>query len=139
MVGGKPETFVCMFVVAQEGSDSGPSRICRSNDPLDLKRKMQVHHWLPLAVQARFWVADAGLATRIEKECRRVLDQHQLRGGWFGLAPSDAAHAIVQASSNLRIPILRDDEYRKLIPTKDQNDEILLRQAGATTGGLRAA
>lgn len=139
MVGGKPETFVCVFVIAQDDCPDGPARICRGSDPMELKRRIQVHHWLPLAIRARFWVADMGLATRIDGECKRMLVQQHLRGGWYDIDPMRADEAIRKAANKLHIPILSDADYRKLVPTREQIDEILLKQTGATTGGLRAA
>jgi hypothetical protein len=80
-----------------------------------------------------------GLATRIDNECKRLLDQQHLRGGWYDIDPARAAEAIRKASSKLGIPLLSHADYRKLFPTREQNDDMLLRQSGATTGGLRLA
>jgi hypothetical protein len=137
-VGGRPERFTCVYVIAQEGND-GPSRICYGNDPSDRKRRIQTYHWLPLAIHARFWVGDMHLARRIESECACALGNYHLRGGWYAISPKTAQDKISEGAGRLRIPILSDAEYRKLFPTEDQSDEMILRQSGATTGGLKAA
>jgi hypothetical protein len=69
----------------------------------------------------------------------RARQLSHLRGGWYAISPKIAQDKISEGAGRLRIPILSDAEYRKLFPTEDQSDEMILRQSGATTGGLKAA
>jgi hypothetical protein len=135
-VGGRPESFVCVHVVGPVPART-PVRICSSNDPLALKRKLQIHHWVPLDILHKAWVGDVGLARRIENECRDLLAGKHLRGGWYAIEPQLAVETIEKAAGRRRIPLLSDGEYRKLIPSKDDRDEMILRRAGATAAGLR--
>lgn len=76
---------------------------------------IQTGSWEKLYIHEVFWAVSKSEALKIEKLCKRRLQQHCLSGEWFHVWTDDMIKELKEIISELKVTITEDDPYGLLI------------------------
>src|ERR1035437_4537135 len=137
IIGRQEQVLACVYVI---GAGPGPSPV-KVGACLDIARtldEMQRASHRLLQVHDLCWFPDLRIAKRVAAGAHTTMRTggRHIRGEWFDVAPRKAAVWIAESARSLDIPLLSNDQYRKICasPAQRADNEFtnFLRSVGIT-------
>jgi hypothetical protein len=139
MVGRRDEDpYSCAYVIGLT-SERKPVRIgcCGGADPQRHFKELQRAQPAEIELKAAFWLPDLRLARRVVSEARAILRDLQVDDYWFDVTAGKASDALRAASKSCHIPLLTNQEYRRISVSfakrRETMIENLMRRVGMQT------
>jgi hypothetical protein len=116
------DRMACIFIIGV-ASKLRPIMIGGCVDIWNKLEELQGAHYEEIKVRDLFWLPDMGVAQRLVNATHKVIDQHRIRGYWFGVTVADGVTALKAASASAKIPFTTNQEYKKICKSPTELDD----------------
>jgi hypothetical protein len=135
------DPYSCAYVIGL-ASGRKPIRIrCGGVNPQRHFKELQRAQPDEIELRQAFWLPDLRLARRVVSEARAILRDRLVRDDWFDVTAAEAAAALIESAKNSRVPLLTNQEYRRICvsPAKERELRIenTMRFIGMSTRSRR--
>lgn len=104
--------FHAVYVIGP--ADGTVGKIGIASDPIDRAVQIQIGNWVKLKIWHYRWMGGRLLTARVEARVKSTLKEHNLSGEWFNLHPDAMIVEADKAIKEFGIPILRDEDLRRV-------------------------
>jgi DNA-binding CsgD family transcriptional regulator len=116
--------WCCVYAIGPE--NGYPLKIGYAVDPLKALSKLRAENRNAVRICLTFWVGDSGVARRLQKACRELLDKANKRrsDGWFDINSEWAEKVVRFAANRESIPLYSNSDLNKIAAARTSRHRL---------------